>query len=214
VELQQTTGFPVVRGRLSIASEADMESLGLLRHDRVLLPMQNWPVILFAWPVISVTHDDDGFCITTLGEYGLMFNGFRAEDIGDLSSPGAGKPFTRGGLYSGDFVRRDGFLGQLPKWIPHTPIDAYKLKAKYRSGGLYFEISGQFAATYDAIAAQGGPILNGKSFSLDAIIPWETLVLKDFSGAVAHWKFVESKALPSKDDSVGRTRNPAGCATC
>jgi hypothetical protein len=207
-ELQQTTGFPIVRGQLSIGSEADMKSLGLPRHDRVLLPTQKWPFTLFAWPVTTVARDDDGFFITALGEYGLMFDGFTVQDIGNLSSPRASKSFARSGLYAGDLVKRAGLAGQLPKWELHTQIDSWQLKAEYGSAGLFFEISGQFGTTYDAIAAQGGPNLNGKSFSLSAIIPWETLVLKDFPGAVAYWKFLDTKPLPSRDDSTDRTRNP------
>jgi hypothetical protein len=82
-----------------------------------------------------------------------------------------------------------------------------ELKAEYRSEGVHFAISGQFATAYDAAAAQDGPMLNGKSFSINAMIPWETLVLKGFPGAEAHWQFGHGKA-PFNDDSPDRTRDP------
>jgi hypothetical protein len=123
-ELQQTTGSPIVKGQLSIGSEADMTSLGIPRHDRVMLPTQALPSSLFVWPVASVTRDNHGFCDVTLGKSGFAFHGFRVQDIGSLASPGASRSFTRGGLDAGNLIGHEGFVRGSPKWILRTPIDA------------------------------------------------------------------------------------------
>jgi hypothetical protein len=182
------TGAPVLKGRLSIGSEADTAALGILGHDRLLLA--SCLGSLFIWPVANLTRDDHGFCNTTLGEFGLALDGLQAQDIGNLSSPGASRSFMRGGLGAGCLVRRHGPADGScsPNWRVHTPIQAYELKAEYRSEGLHFAISGQFAEPDDAKDAQAGPMPNGVAFSINATIPWETLVLKDFSGPFGHWK--------------------------
>lgn len=180
VELQQRTGFPIVKGTLSIGSEADMTSLGIAKHDRVLLPMQKWPNILLIWPVTKVACDHQGFCDAGLGESGLAFHGLRAQDIGDLSSPVGGQSFMRGGIHTGNLIRHEGAVWGSPRWKLHAPIHSYELKAEHLSEGLHFAISGSFAAAYDPGTAEGVALLDGKAFSVDALIPREILSLKDF----------------------------------
>jgi hypothetical protein len=209
-ELQQTTGLPIAKGELSIGSEADMAALCLLKHDRVLL--QEGPHILAVWPVTSISRDGHGFCETSLGEFGLLFNGFGARDIARFSSPGASQSFMRGGIHAGYLMRRNVLEGSHPNVIPHTPqttpICDYELKAEYRSEGLYFAISGYFAAAPDSGASHETTMLNEKAFSLVATIPWAILILKDFSGALHHRKFDRSRRPPSKNDSLDRTLEP------
>ena len=195
-ELEERTGCPIVRGRLSIGTEADMAALGILEHDRLLLRDS-----LSIWPVTNVSRDEHGFCHPTLGAFGLYFGGLAAQDIKDFSSRGASQPFYRGGIHTGCLIRRKG-LEQICLSTPLTPIHACELKAEYRPEGLHFAISGQFAgADGDAAAAQYGPDLNGKAYSVNAIIPSEILLLKGFIGH-GHG------TLASNDDSPDRPRDP------
>jgi hypothetical protein len=207
VELQQRTGFPIVKGALSIGSEANMTALGIQKHDRVLLPMQNWPNILFIWPVTEVAYDDHGFCDATLGESGLAFHGLRAQDIGHLSSPVGGQSFKRGGIHTGNLIRHEGAVWGSPRWKLHAPIHSYELKAEHLSDGLHFAISGKFAAAHDPGTVEGVAPLDGKAFSVDALIPREILSLKDFSGVVG-LGHEHVMASPSNDHSPDRPRDP------
>jgi hypothetical protein len=90
------SGFPIVKGTLSIGSEADMTALGIPKHNRVLLPMQKWPNILFIWPVTKVACDHQGFCDAGLGESGLAFHGLRAQDIGTYRLRWEANPLCEG----------------------------------------------------------------------------------------------------------------------
>src|ERR1700735_2855187 len=148
-ELQQTTGFPIVKGELSIGSKADMTALGIPDHDHLLLPMIDWPRGLFIWPVTNLTRDENGFCNAALGEFGLAFDGPRAEEIGRLCPEGQiGRSFIRGGIGAGYLLTRKGLAPDVRNWFGKslTPIQAYELKAECRPQGLQFSISGQLAA--------------------------------------------------------------------
>jgi hypothetical protein len=161
-----------------------MTALGVPKHDRVLLPMQKWPTTLFIWPVTKVAYDDHGFCDATLGESGLAFHGLSAHDIKDLSSPVGGQSFMRGGIHAGNLTRHEGVVRGSPKWKLHAPIHSYELKAEDVSEGLHFAISGKLAAAHDPGTAERAALLDGKAFSVDALIPREILSLKDFPGVV------------------------------
>jgi hypothetical protein len=151
-ELQQTTGFPIVKGRLSIGSKADMTVLAIPDHDRLLLAVQNLGGGLAVWPATNVTRDESGFSNAAPSQYGLVFHGFTAQDIGHLSSPGGDQSFVRGGISAGNLIKFERFVPGRPDCIdkPLTLIRAYELTAEDRLEGLHFAISGQFAAATSA----------------------------------------------------------------
>jgi hypothetical protein len=206
VELQRSTGFPIIKGRLSVGSAADMTALGIPEHDRVLLPLRGFLPNVFVWPVIDVTRNDDGFCDAALGEFGLLLSGIRAEDIGNVSSAGASEAFVRGGTRAGNLIRRNGTTHGLPMWRFHTSIDSFEIRAEHRSDGLHFAISGRFTSASSAPA--DGPILDGQTFSTNAVIPWETVLLKGLRDAGMHLKFGHWGKSTSKIDSLDQARNP------
>jgi hypothetical protein len=213
-QLEHTTGFPIIPGRLSIGSESDATNLGIPKHDRVLLSFPTWrgigPPSTGVWPVTDVTRDEHGFCEATLGDFGLAFSALSPWDIGDLSPPGGvRRSLIRGGAHAGSLIKRERIADRI--WIekPFMPIHAYELSALYGSDGLHVAISGRFAVSDDRIAKVGkGLDFSGKEFSAEATIPWETLSLKDFRFAGAYWKFGHGVGSPSKLDSVNRPRDP------
>lgn len=202
VQLQQVTGFPIVKGQLSIGSKTDRTAYGVRKHDRLLLSARQelsyemtWSQGMTIWPVNDVARDEHGFCQATLGEFGLAFHSFKLFDKGNLPRPGGCQSFLRG-TRVGNLMKRER-LGT--GWIekPHTPIHSYELNAEYGSEGLHIAVSGQLE-TFEG--ERGG------EFSIDATIPWETLALKGFQSAAASWKF--GRPLPSKSDSADRPHDP------
>jgi hypothetical protein len=210
-ELQQTTGFPIVKGELSIGSKADMTALGIPDHDHLLLPMIDWPRGLFIWPVTNLTRDENGFCNAALGEFGLAFDGPRAEEIGRLCPEGQiGRSFIRGGIGAGYLLTRKGLAPDVRNWFGKslTPIQAYELKAECRPQGLHFSISGQLAAADDDRAARDEPMMDGREFSVNAIIPYGTLMLKGIPCVGADRTFDHGNAFPSNTETLHRPRDP------
>jgi hypothetical protein len=113
----------------------------------------------------------------------------------------------RGGIHTGNLIRHEGAVWGSPRWKLHAPIHSYELKAEHLSEGLHFAISGSFAAAYDPGTAEGVALLDGKAFSVGALIPREILSLKDFPGVVGLGR-EHVMASPSDDDSPDRPRDP------
>jgi hypothetical protein len=194
-ELQQTTGHVIAKGQFLIGSEADTTSLGISKHDRLIIWM-NAPVGLTIWSAIDVVRDENGFFRTTLGEAQLTFPSLIPGDITDLAFAGS-RSFTRSGYRCGSLRchrRPDGGAVKQPQ-----AIHAYELTAEYGAEGLHFAVSGQFTGTSDQCA---------RDFSLDATVSWETLTVKGFQAAAAYWKFGHTQGLPARSDRFDRPRDP------
>ena len=189
VELQQTTGSMIAKGSLRIESEVN-GALGSVAYDHLLFSSEAGRTTI--WPVTGVTRDEYGFCEATFCEVGLAFRSLSLNDIGWLSSPGAGFcSLARGGSQAGELRRRvrsgDGWIEE-----PGTPIDRYELRTEYGREGLHVVISGQIAAA---------------AFSVDTTIAWPTLAVKGIGWSSAYWKFGHPQGSWSKLDTTDRPRD-------
>jgi hypothetical protein len=179
-----------------------MAVLGIPRHDRLLLSFESAPAVLGIIPTTDVTHDEYGFCNTTLADHGLGFYGLGADEIAHLSLPGSSsRPSTRDGTRAGFLMKSAGAI-----WIVQKPIDNYEFKSEYRRDGLFFTISGRFPSADNTAGAQQGPSLIGRAFLVEAMIPAATLVLKGYPGADEYRKFEWGKGADIY--TPGRQRDP------
>src|SRR5262245_60335825 len=175
-ELQQTTGFPIAKGRLWVGSEAAAAALGIGAHRHLLLSSYQYGTVIR--PVISITRDPYGFCDATTCDVGLVFYSLSLKDIVKLAGIKT-EPFRRdfsmrrrsvmcAGARAGDLIA-DELCGDRRIYWSRGPIQLYELSAERVADGLHVVISGQVA--------------HGESeheFSVDATLPWETLALKGF----------------------------------
>ena len=191
-ELQQLTGHPIARGHLSIGPEGNGTDSCIPQHDRLLL--MGTPQKLIIRPVTSIARNRDGFCEVTVGEPGVEFEDL---EVQNLDVPGS--PFVRSGNSIGCLHKR------WPDWRSTVLIGSYELRSECCAAGLHFAISGKFEGL-DIL--QNDSMLNGKSFSIDAMIPWATLALKDFRCALGYQKFNQDTTSPAKEDSPDRLRDP------
>jgi hypothetical protein len=133
VELQQTTGSLIAKGSLKVGPERGTAGSGSATHSHVLLSSQTNALTL--WPVTHFVRDRDGFCVTTLGEVGLVFRSINLDDIGQLPSSGAQHHgVTRSGTQAGWLRRRVMLNG---RWIerPAGIVHEYELDTQYGQEG-------------------------------------------------------------------------------
>jgi hypothetical protein len=152
------------------------------------LSFESAPAVLGIIPTTDVTHDEYGFCNTTLADHGLGFYGLSADEIAHLSLASSSRPSTRGGARAGFLMKSAGAI-----WFVQKPLDNYEFKSEYRRDGLFFAISGRFPSA-DNTAGQQGPSLTGRAFLVEAVIPAATLVLKGYPSADEYRKFEWGKA--------------------
>jgi hypothetical protein len=198
-ELQYPWGFVVAKGTLIVGSELDMLALGGAPHNHLLLAYDladDNPNSIIVWPVTDVARNENGFCEVSLGEVGLECGSLRLDAIGAWGA--RRHSVMRGGYEAGGSRRRT----DSSVWIGSQycdEIQSYELAADYDAGGLNIAISGQLAAAGED---------SGKTFSVDAIVPWSTSKVKGTQSSGAHSRFGHASGLPSKLDSLDRPRDP------
>lgn len=209
VELQHTSGFPIVRGQLAIDSAGTPSALDVPPHDHLLLVYPRWSAVrpggMAMWPVLSKKLRGDGFYAVTLAHHGVGIHDLTPADLGSLAAPdGASRSMTRSGWLAGNLIARDAAADSVSAWAarPGTAIQSYEVRAELGPGGLTFAIGGRF----DTMPDDSG--VSGAAFSVTAAIPWGTMTVKDLPGAGSHWQFGNPQAVSLGRVSTEQRRDP------
>lgn len=199
-EMHETHGSPIVRGQLSLGSEADRAALGIPDHDRLMLQFRYDGLAI--WPAMGVERGDNGFCRAKVEGLGILLHRLTIEEINALGLvPDEARILSRGGYICGSVISQThSFL-----W----PLTTYEMQLRHVPDGVAMTLSAQLVVrTETPREGANAEALSGRDIRIEATISWETLTLAGFSAAGPHWKYEETPALPSKLEDLDRPRDP------
>jgi hypothetical protein len=196
VELDEQSGHAIIPGTLSIAAAADGTAVGLSVHERILLCLepsstihfrpgrQHSPGALLVWPVSQVERQVSGFCRPVVTGPGVCFDGLSRAEFDWLVYPTSDDAPC---LHRKGHRRRFDRLSLGRRVPPFLTLDGFTVRARHVEGGLALTLSGH---TDDPAFQRDGPKqLGDHDLRVEAVIPWEILIIKDFDAGAIYHKF-------------------------
>lgn len=228
-ELEQYTGYPVVKGSISIGGRVAATALNIPAHDRVLMVtptkmgLGGWePEALVFWPVIDIKRRPNGFCDVAVADFGLEIAPASVHEAATAPfDPPRCLVVRRAGprharvvstwLMSADnervhYAGPGARIYAVPDQSNET--QSFELTSQYETAGLRISIAGCFDdAEIWPDATTSNHDLVGRDFAIDVVVPWDIFALKDFGSGRAH-AFGHRAAGLSKTDMPDRDRDP------